>query len=387
MTETTPDDLLSPVHDATQGEQETPEDGLALCLSGGGYRAMVFHVGLLWRLNEVGLLPKLDRISSVSGGSITAGVLATRWKALSFDAAGVATNFVEQFVTPLRKMAHVGIDVKAVLLGALPFGDSVSDRVAAAYREHLFGDATLQDLPDQPRFVLNATNLESGVLLRFSKPYLGDYLVGRILNPNLPLAVAVAASSAFPPVLSPCTLDLRGQTWTTDPGNTLTGPGYRDQIRLTDGGVYDNLGVETAWKRYTSIIVSDAGGHMAYDQDPASDPLRQTTRVLSLIDNQVRALRKRQVIASFQSGIRTGMYVGVRSRVADYAQAVLPADPAATDHLADLPTRLAPMDDDVQMRLINWGYVIGDAGLRTHLSDHVTDPTATALPYPQGASS
>ena len=47
---------------------------MALCLSGGGYRAMLFHVGALWRLNELGLLPRLDRVSSVSGGSITAGV-------------------------------------------------------------------------------------------------------------------------------------------------------------------------------------------------------------------------------------------------------------------------------------------------------------------------
>lgn len=41
----------------------------------GGYRAMVFHLGVLIRLNEVGLLRWLGRVSSVSGGSITAGVL------------------------------------------------------------------------------------------------------------------------------------------------------------------------------------------------------------------------------------------------------------------------------------------------------------------------
>ena len=55
------------------------EDGIALCLSGGGYRAMVFHVGALWRLNEAGLLRKLNRISSVSGGSITSAALALHW--------------------------------------------------------------------------------------------------------------------------------------------------------------------------------------------------------------------------------------------------------------------------------------------------------------------
>ena len=46
-----------------------PEDGAALCLSGGGYRAMLFHVGALWRLYEAGRLQDIKRISSVSGGS------------------------------------------------------------------------------------------------------------------------------------------------------------------------------------------------------------------------------------------------------------------------------------------------------------------------------
>ena len=52
------------------------EQGIGLCLSGGGYRAMVYHVGAIIRLHELGLLSRIDRISSVSGGSITAGVLA-----------------------------------------------------------------------------------------------------------------------------------------------------------------------------------------------------------------------------------------------------------------------------------------------------------------------
>jgi NTE family protein len=83
---------------------------------------------------------------------------------------------------------------------------TVSDRVVRAYRRELFGKSILQDLPDKPTFVFNATNLESGVLFRFSKPYLADYRVGRVMEPDLPMAVAVAASSAFPPILSPCTI-------------------------------------------------------------------------------------------------------------------------------------------------------------------------------------
>jgi len=67
-------DTGSPFDDA-----RNPSGGIALCLSGGGYRAMLFHLGALWRLNEFGYLPKLARISSVSGGSLTAGVLGHRW--------------------------------------------------------------------------------------------------------------------------------------------------------------------------------------------------------------------------------------------------------------------------------------------------------------------
>src|SRR5690349_24765362 len=70
----------SPVNDTA--EPKKPEVGAGLCLSGGGYRAMVFHVGVLWRLYEAGRLKSLKRISSVSGGSITSATLALAWPGL-----------------------------------------------------------------------------------------------------------------------------------------------------------------------------------------------------------------------------------------------------------------------------------------------------------------
>ena len=77
------------------------------------------------------------------------------------------------------------------------------------YRKYLFGTATLQDLPpDPPRFVINATSVQTGALFRFSRPFAADYRVGMIPNPAIELAIAVAASSAFPPVLSPLKLEL-----------------------------------------------------------------------------------------------------------------------------------------------------------------------------------
>ena len=72
-------------------EEQTMGPGLAL--SGGGFRATLFNLGALWRLNDGGWLKKLAMITSVSGGSITSGVLAFKWSKLAFDGAGVATNF------------------------------------------------------------------------------------------------------------------------------------------------------------------------------------------------------------------------------------------------------------------------------------------------------
>src|ERR1700759_2347222 len=82
------------------GPASAPElrDGIGVCLSGGGYRAMLFHIGLLKRLNDAGVLKGVQRFSSVSGGSITSGLLGLRWKDLTFGADDVATNF-DQLVT------------------------------------------------------------------------------------------------------------------------------------------------------------------------------------------------------------------------------------------------------------------------------------------------
>ena len=66
-----------------------PKGGVGMCLSGGGYRAMLFHLGALRRLNEAGKLATLTRVSSVSGGSITAGVLGLHWKELDFRNSSV----------------------------------------------------------------------------------------------------------------------------------------------------------------------------------------------------------------------------------------------------------------------------------------------------------
>jgi NTE family protein len=353
---------------------DEPVDGVALCLSGGGYRAMLFHVGVVWRLHDAGWLERLDRVSSVSGGSITAGALALAWPRLAAEGLEAA------FVAPVRSLAGRTVDATSVISGALT-PDTVSERVAKAYRRHLFGDATLQDLPDHPRFVINATSVQSGALFRFSKPYMADWRVGRVDHPDVALADAVAASSAFPPVLSPFTLDLHRAQWVDEPGNDLGHGEYRERAVLSDGGVYDNLGLETAWKACRTVLVSDAGGQMAAEPDPDHDWGRHLFRVLGVIDNQVRALRKRDCVQAFVAGERLGAYWGIRTDIADFGLAdTLPAPHAATLALAALSTRLARLESVVQERVINWGYAACDAGLRAHVDPAL--PAPGGFPYP-----
>jgi NTE family protein len=360
---------------------EKLEPGVALCLSGGGYRAMLFHVGALWRLNELGYLPKLDRISSVSGGSITAATLGRGWGRLQFDAHGVSPAFAAEVVAPLRRLASRTIDKGAILGGILQPDKTVAEKVADAYREHLFGGLTLQDLPDHPRFVINATNLQTGNLWRFSKPYMADYAVGLYPSPRVELAVAVGASSAFPPVLSPVRLEVDANGYSQDDRGALFKPPFTTDVVLSDGGVYDNLGLETAWKRCETVLISDGGGQMQPEGEVHSDWARHALRVNAVIDNQVRSLRKLQAIAAYKSGARTGVYWGIRTDIANYdAPDTLPCPVAQTTALAATKTRLEKMPDELQERLINWGYAVCDAGMRSHVDRGLAKPAG--FPYP-----
>ena len=359
-----------------------PQSGVGLCLSGGGYRAMVFHVGVVWRLYEAGWLGKLDRVSSVSGGSITAAVLGLAWDRLQVAEPPNRARLEEHFVGPVRRLAGETIDAWGIIGGVLLPG-SVSEKIQESYRKHLFGKATLQDLPDKPRFVINATNVQSGALWRFSKPYMRDYLVGEVKKPVISLAAAVAASSAFPPVLSPMVMELNPSTFEPGRGEALHGEPYTSRVVLTDGGVYDNLGLETVWKRYDTVLVSDAGGKLQPEEEPKEDWARHAFRVLELVDNQVRSLRKRQLIDSYTNSERKGAYWGIRTDIADYQlNDPLPCPLDRTMALASVATRLKRLDKTTQQRLINWGYAVCDAAMRKHVDSTLAKGQ---FPYPEAA--
>jgi len=386
-----PIEKLSPVSLKAPGG-ETPAPGIGLCLSGGGYRAMLFHLGVLWRLAELGYLGtaertgkhgpigSLQRVSSVSGGSIIAAVLGLAWDDLKVDDEDLLERFRELVVQPVEAFAsRTTISIWNGLIGAV--FRSVNRTVASVYRRRLYGRKTLQDLPDSPRFVINATNLQSGALWRFSKPFTRDWRVGEIKNPTDSMARVVGASSAFPPFLSPARFRYDESLYTPGSGADLQKPPFTTHPALTDGGVYDNMGLETVFKNFQTIIVSNAGGGYKAKKKIVGDWALQSYRVMSTIDNQVRSLRKRVLLSALATNEKWGAYWSIRSDIDGYpAQDKLDCPHERTKELASIATDLAAKDQTTQRRLINWGYAICDAGIRSWVEDGLPPPID--FPYP-----
>jgi NTE family protein len=348
-------------------------------MSGGGFRATLFHIGAIIRLNELGALSTLARISSVSGGSITSGMLACRWKQLA------AANFTpakldELVVQPLRAFCTRNIDALAFAKGSVSPWQTVSD-VLADYYDEMFGKATMQDLPDAPRFVFNTTNLQTGRDFRISKPYMADYRVGQIMAPKVRVAVATAASSAFPPILSPCTIKVDPASWVQVPGADLfNDPSYKHTLTLTDGGAYDNIGLEPI-NEFQTILVSDAGAPFGMQNEAKTDTLGQLSRALDIATDQSRGLRKRYLIETAAAKGQTVGYWGIDTDLAKYAAPnKRPCDPAKTNGLKDVRTRLNAFSDAEQETLINWGYALCDAAMRSFVQPAAAPPQSWPCP-------
>jgi NTE family protein len=381
--------------------------GLALALSGGGFRAMLFHAGAVLRMNELGLLPELARVSSVSGGSIAAAQLGLAWTKLDFR-DGRATNLGPLLVDPILAFSRRTIDVAGTVAGALSQGWMVGPVMEAQYRR-LFGEATLQDLPrdsEGPRFVINATNLATGALFRFSRPYLADWRLGRAMEPKLPLARAVAASAAFPPFLAPVRLDLSAlafEPWHEPlPGTAReidvdhVPEAARRTAILADGGVYDNHGIEPI-DDWPTILVSDGGAPFGPTAASLWNWYALLRRGWDLTDHQVRAMRRRALVARFtlarvmaggdvpvdpsdgETFASEGAYWSVDSDPARFRRlGGLDCPPERVAALARVPTRLRDFGDATRFALVNWGYAVADKSLRRWVVKDA--PPATTWP-------
>lgn len=363
--------------------------GIGLCLSGGGYRATLFHLGALRRLAELGILghPDFRTVSAVSGGSITAAAFATavaRGMHLP-PSRGVSTELWDRAVRdPLREFTRRNIRTPAIAERFLPwnwFDASAGVKALARYYERHLTDLRLVETPVQPRFVFCATDMAYGVNWTYERCRMGDYRAGYKKPPasDLPLARAVAASSCFPPVFNPLPADVTA----AELGGGSVPPGPEREacirgLRLTDGGNYDNMGLEPVWKDHAVVLVSDAGGLFTSQGDKGL--LWRIPRYQAIQEQQSRALRRRWLISNFHLGALRGTYWATGGSRASYGLAGGYSKDLARDVIAEIRTDLDAFSEAEAAVLENHAYLLADAAVRRHVPDLV--PQSAPAPVP-----
>jgi NTE family protein len=216
--------------------------------------------------------------------------------------------------------------------------------------------------------VFCATDLHFGVNWEMSRRQVGDWQAGYARPaPPLKVARAVAASSCFPPVFGPLPAGI-------DPallhGGRFPAGAKRERLTrrllLSDGGLYDNLGLEPVWKDHRVVLVSDGGAPFRIGGDAA--PVRLLRRYLDIAGAQGASLRKRWLISSFKTGVLEGAYWGIGSATDRYGAGAPDGYPEelVTSSIATMRTDLDAFLADEAGVLENHGYLLAEAALRRH---------------------
>ncbi len=235
---------------------------LDLCLSGGGFRATFFHLGVLRLLRDLDLLRQVRSMCSVSGGSIVAAHVCLNW-----DRYATTAHDDGPFFSASAELALMGLrDIRgrcirrAAVLGIAPRFRVT--RQLERYYSQLLNDARLEDISGSaPDLHLLSTSVTTGALVDFSAKGVG-FSGGTWKSPtvfpasSLPLARGVTASSAFPPLVAPIRIDRRDLHAKESE--------FPHVEYLTDGGVFDNLGIHRMMELHGAreqgalLVVSDA---------------------------------------------------------------------------------------------------------------------------------
>jgi NTE family protein len=369
-------------------------------------------LGALIRLNELGILSRLSTITSVSGGSILNGLLACRWSSLQRREDGSYANFEEIVARSMREFCAQDLRTP-LLLGTrlnplnwpvlLRDRFSVSANFLAQKYEPLFG-LSLGELPQpgpqSPRFVYCATNVSTGACWHFHggpAARMGDFYRGYCDAAEVRVSEAVAASSAFPPGFSALRLGIRKDAEFTrdDPwGETRVESAKRPAggatggILLTDGGVYDNLGVEPVWRTYKTLLVSDAGRPFESVENSGQGIIQRLKRAADISMEQVGSVRRRWLVDEFLGGRRRGAIWTIHSRLADFPLSNRQGYPEEVCKLIHrVRTDLDAFTAAEIGCLENHGYSLADAALRSRAPDLcTTSEVAFGWPHQEWSS-
>lgn len=375
---------------------------MALALSGGGFRALVFHLGVLARLAREQRLEEVAYLSTVSGGTLCAGLV----HALN-DFTWPDSQQYQQRVLPEARKLLTTIDLKAALIvraltHIFDLTDSRADDLAILLREHWGIDISLQNLPAAPRWMINAACYETGKNWRFERFRMGDYLFGYTLDTNFPLCQAMAASAGFPGLIGALALETSSRSWfkyKADLDESLildATPGSRRKtqpvqppfspVHLWDGGVYDNHGLEGlhdfihGWRKDIDfLLVSDASGKPK--PQPYHPGVKALERIITgIMMDQVRSLRARAILERIVNHGDKGAFLqigntcrsilkqaGLSAHIPTRSPTCLSKEEA--EKAAAMETDIARLNDETFERLYRHGFEVADCTLSAYSPD------------------
>ncbi|MDD5580436.1 MAG: patatin-like phospholipase family protein [Methylobacter sp.] len=332
---------------------------LGLALSGGGFRASLYHIGVLAKLAEYDLLRHIEVISSVSGGSIIGAHYYLELRRLfnvekKADAEITREDYIklvetiaDDFLAGVQENPRVSLLANPWYNLKLVFSLSYSRtlRLGELYEKLIYsrikdneGTAKrwLNELyiypPENPRqggekflprrdnwsrlakipeLVLNATTLNTGHNWQYTASWMGEspatidtdvdgndryrrtyYYEAPDDYKNMRLGSAVGASSCVPGIFEPLIL------------NDL----YEDfTVRLVDGGIFDNQGIESLLEQDCDIIISsDASGQLNTEKDPGGGIVKPVLRSNNTVMQRVRNSQFEDLKERARSGIIKG---------------------------------------------------------------------------------
>ncbi len=342
-----------------------PNQELSLALSGGGTRAMAYHLGVLKWMAERGLFESVARISTVSGGSLLVGFIYKsndfRWPSSRYFLEKTLPDISELLC---RRSLQAGALSQLLWPPNLRFALSRANLIAIELREHWGFDVPVSSIPRGPAWSINGTNAQNGKRFRFKGEEIGDYNVGYTIAPNFPLSQALAVSAAFPVGIGPLTIETDKFVWKLRPfglpksAEKVVQLPY-DKLHLYDGGVYDNLGSESFFDmgRQVSknpgdyIIVSDAGAPLTYGMTWGPLSWQRVKRMMDVLSDQTRALRVRAFVNYLVGFPSRGAFVPIDTKI------VGPDCPEAR-FAKTFPTSLAQFEQPAFERLLAHGYAV-----------------------------
>ncbi len=374
-----------------------------LALSGGGFRASFFHLGMLARLAEMGLLRRAEVISTVSGGSILGALYYVHVKRLLEEKADgeitdadylqILLRIEREFLAAVQGNIRMRTFLNPMKNIRMAFANySRSDRIGELYDELLYrpvlapgreapiemrelfihpkGDRTDFYPRDHnpgrnakaPILILNATTLNTGHNWRFEASRMGEPPRGsrtaqevdknmRLRRPpsynditprqqNIELGLGVAASACVPGIFAPL---------------AISGLYDREiRVQLVDGGVHDNQGIQgLVDEKCTHFIVSDASGQMLDEMDPPAGVLSVLMRSNDILMDRVR---EEELFSLFEASDRSVAFVHLRKGLSAEAIAWVdkdgkPAAPPKTERVPGIPSGQFSVDPRVQDRL------------------------------------